>query len=115
VDGEVVADLRGETAGALPLGHEGVVDDQVDADLLEGKPNPETFSPAMRIFLNTAVGKTVGKWFAQHGKLGEVRFSDSEDVSDGRVIRYRIELDGNPYWFSCRLARDDKISQIYWW
>ena len=83
--------------------------------LLNGKYELESFTPAMRIFLNTATGKAFWKWFADHGALGPFTFSDREQRGDGQVRRYRVRLGGNSYWFSVKLTKDGKIAQIYWW
>jgi hypothetical protein len=83
--------------------------------LLNEKYDPESFTPAMRIFLNTATGKAFWKWFAEHGELGSLVFSDRENRGDSQVLRYRVSLGGNWYWFSVRTTKDSKIAQIYWW
>ena len=64
----------------------------VVSNLLNGKYELESFTPAMRIFLNTATGKAFWKWFADHGALGPFTFSDREQRADGQVRRYRGEL-----------------------
>jgi hypothetical protein len=87
----------------------------VVSGLLEGKSEPESFTVAMRIFLTTATGKAFWKWFADHGELSSLIFSDREDRRDGQVLRYKVSLGGNPYWFSARVTKDRKIAQIYWW
>jgi CubicO group peptidase (beta-lactamase class C family) len=87
----------------------------VVSDLLNGEFRPESFTPAMRIFLGTATGKAFWKWFAEHGALGSLVFFDREDRGDGRVLRYKATLGGNPYWFSALVTKDRKIAQIYWW
>ena len=83
--------------------------------LLMQKYEPASFTPAMRTFLNTATGKAFWKWFAEHGALGAFTFSDREDKGDGQLLRYKISLGGNSYWFSIRMTKDRKIAQIYWW
>jgi D-alanyl-D-alanine carboxypeptidase len=83
--------------------------------LLNGKYELESFTPAMRIFLSTATGKAFWKWFAEHGEVGSFVFSDREDRGDGQVLRYKVSLGGNSYWFSIRMTKDRKIAQIYWW
>ena len=83
--------------------------------LLKGKSEPESFTIAMRIFLSTATGKAFWKWFADHGELSSFIFSDREDRGDGQVLRYKISLGGNWYWFSVLVTKDRKIAQIYWW
>ncbi len=87
----------------------------VVSDLLNGEYKPESFTPAMRIFLGTATGKAFWKWFAEHGALGSLIFSDREDRGDGRILRYKATLGGNSYWFSALVTKDRKIAQIYWW
>jgi D-alanyl-D-alanine carboxypeptidase len=83
--------------------------------LLNEKYDPASFAPAMRIFLGTATGKAFWKWFAEHGTLESFVFSDRENRGDDRLLRYRISLGGNSYWFSVKITRDGKIAQIYWW
>jgi len=87
----------------------------VVAGLLRGKSQPESFTAAMRIFLSTATGKAFWKWFADHGELSSFIFSDREDRGDGQVLRYKISLGGNWYWFSVLVTKNRKIAQIYWW
>ncbi len=87
----------------------------VVSSLLNEKYNPASFTPAMRTFLSTATGKAFWKWFAEHGSVGAFIFSDREERKDGQVVRYKITLGGNWYWFSVNLAKDGKIAQIYWW
>jgi D-alanyl-D-alanine carboxypeptidase len=87
----------------------------VVSGLLKGKSEPESFTIAMRIFLSTATGKAFWKWFADHGELSSFIFSDREDRGDGQLLRYKISLGGNWYWFSVLVTKDRKIAQIYWW
>ena len=87
----------------------------VVAGLLRGTYEPSEFTPAMRTFLGTATGKGFWQWFAAHGELGPFTLADREERADGQVVRYRVSLGGNPYWFSARIAKDGRISQIYWW
>ncbi len=87
----------------------------VASGLLNGKYEAESFTPAMRIFLSTATGKAFWKWFAEHGELGSFVFSDRENKGDSQVLRYKVSLGGNSYWFSVRMTKDSKIAQIYWW
>ena len=87
--------------------------------VLSGLLNPKrgltSFTPAMRVFLGTASGKALWKWIADHGSLGSFVFSDREDRGDGRVLRYKLSLGGNSYWFAVLVTKDRKIAQIYWW
>jgi D-alanyl-D-alanine carboxypeptidase len=87
----------------------------VVSDLLNEEYDHASFTPAMRIFLSTATGKSFWKWFAEHGALGSFIFSDREDKGDGRVLRYKVSLGGNWYWFSVLVTKDRNIAQIYWW
>jgi CubicO group peptidase (beta-lactamase class C family) len=87
----------------------------VISDLLNGQHKPESFTAAMRIFLGTATGKAFWKWFAEHGALGSLLFSDRENRGDGRVLRYKATLGGNSYWFSALVTKDHKVAQLYWW
>jgi CubicO group peptidase (beta-lactamase class C family) len=83
--------------------------------LLKGNYEPAAFTAPMRVFLNTATGKAFWKWFAEHGALGSFVFSDRENRGDSQVLRYKVSLGGNSYWFSVRMTKDSKIAQIYWW
>jgi D-alanyl-D-alanine carboxypeptidase len=85
------------------------------SDLLNEKHDADLFTPPMQILLGTATGKAFWKWIAEHGTLGGFVFSDHEDFGDGRVLRYKVELGRNPYWFSCKMTSDGKIAQIFWW
>src|SRR5437667_346591 len=85
----------------------------VVSELLKSKYQPDSFTPATRIFLGTATGKAFWKWFAEHGTLGSFIFSDRENRGDGRVLRYKVSLRGNSYWFSAKMTKDGKIAQIY--
>ena len=38
-----------------------------------------------------------------------------EARGDGQVLRYKVSLGGNSYWFSVLVTKDRKIAQIYWW
>jgi D-alanyl-D-alanine carboxypeptidase len=87
----------------------------VVSGLLKGRYDLAPFTPSMHIFLNTATGKALWKWFAEHGALGSLIFSDRENRGDDQVLRYKVSLGGNSYWFSINLTKDRKIAQIYWW
>jgi len=88
---------------------------EVMSGLLNEKYDPALFTPPMRIFLNTATGKAFWKWFASHGALGSFTFSEQESAGKDRIVRYKVTLGENPYWFSCKMTNDGKIAQIYWW
>jgi hypothetical protein len=88
---------------------------RVIADLLGGKHDPARFTPPMRTFLETSTGKALWTWFASMGELKAVTFADEEERHDGRVIRYRLVLGDDPYWFTVCLSEDGKIAQIRWW
>jgi D-alanyl-D-alanine carboxypeptidase len=88
---------------------------QLVSGLLKGEYKSASFTPAMGIFLNTATGKAFWKWFADHGALGDLVFSDREQRGNGQVLRYKVSLGGQWYWFSAKMTKDGKIAQIYWW
>jgi hypothetical protein len=48
-------------------------------------------------------------------EFGPFIFSDREDRRDSQVLRYKVSLGGNSYWFSANMTRDGKIAQVYWW
>jgi len=83
------------------------------SNLLNGKHDADLFTPPMRVFLKTSTGKGFWQWAAYHGALTSFTFSDREDAGDSYLLRYRIGLGGNLYWFSFRLMKDGKIAQIY--
>jgi D-alanyl-D-alanine carboxypeptidase len=87
----------------------------VMSGLLTEKYESASFTPEMRSFLGTASGKPLWKWIADHGTLGSFIFSDREDRGDGQVLRYKVSLGGNSYWFSALMTKDRKIVQTYWW
>lgn len=82
------------------------------ADLLNGKRDEIFFTAPMNLFLNTSTGKGFWQWAAYHGALTSLTFSDREDLGDHYVIRYKVNLGGNSYWFSFKLMKDGKIAQI---
>ena len=88
---------------------------EIVSNLMKGKSEPAAFTPPMRLFLNTATGKAFWKWFAEHGALGSLVFSDREQRKDGQVLRYKVSLGGNWYWFSVKMTSGGKIAQISWW
>src|SRR5262249_22746913 len=88
---------------------------EIVSGLLKGDYEPAALTAPMLIFLNTATGKAFWKWFADHGTLGSFVFSDCEQRGDGQVLRYKVSLGGNAYWFSVKTNKDGKIAQIYWW
>jgi len=87
----------------------------VVSGLLKGNYEATSFTLPMRIFLDTATGKAFWKWLADHGELGSFIFSDREQRGDGQVLRYKVELGGNAYWFSAKMTKAGKIAQVYWW
>jgi CubicO group peptidase (beta-lactamase class C family) len=88
---------------------------QTVSDLLKGNYDTAAFTEPMRVFLNTATGKALWKWFAEHGALDSFIFSDREKKQDVETRRYKLSLGGNWYWFSVTTTNDGKIAQIYWW
>jgi CubicO group peptidase (beta-lactamase class C family) len=83
--------------------------------LSQARHDPGRFTPPMALFLTTATGKAFWEWIASLGELSSFTFSDREEMESGRVLRYRVVLGGNPYWFSALLAKDGRIAQIRWW
>jgi CubicO group peptidase (beta-lactamase class C family) len=88
---------------------------QVIADLLYVKYDRAQFSQPMQLFLGTMTGKAFWQWLASHGELTSFVFSDREDTTDGRVLRYQLVLGQNSFWISVKVTNDDKIAQITWW
>ena len=88
---------------------------EVMANLISGKHEADLYTPPMRIFLNTSTGKGFWQWAAYHGALTSFAFSDREQAGDSFLLRYKVGLGGNHYWFSFRIMKDGKIDQIYNW
>jgi D-alanyl-D-alanine carboxypeptidase len=89
---------------------------RVMTDLIDGKHDPDLFTPPMSLFLKTSTGKGFWQWVAYHGALTSFVFFDREDKGASYLLRYKVGLAGHPYWFSFRMsAKDGKIAQVYWW
>ncbi len=86
---------------------------EVMSNLLNGKHDADLFTPPMRLFLKTSTGKGFWQWAAYHGGLTSFTFSAREDAGNSYLLRYRVGLGGNPYWFSFKVMKDGKIAQIY--
>lgn len=81
-------------------------------DLLRGgKYDPESFTPAMQLFLTTSTGRGLWEWIASHGELKSLTYAQT----DGATHRYRAEVGDARLWFSFTLTGEGKIAQIYWW
>ncbi|HVG07483.1 MAG TPA: serine hydrolase domain-containing protein [Thermoanaerobaculia bacterium] len=83
--------------------------------LFEGKHDPAQFTPAMQTFLKTTVGKGMWGWTAADGPVTSFAFSESEDVGDARILRYKAVLGNITRWFSFTVTEDGKVAQIFWW
>ncbi|HUG13015.1 MAG TPA: serine hydrolase domain-containing protein [Opitutaceae bacterium] len=83
--------------------------------LLKGSPRSADLTPAMNRFLGTTTGKSWFEWIASHGEPGRFEFSEFYETPDGRVSRYRVALDGKPYWFSFLCTPDGRIAQVNPW
>ena len=88
---------------------------EVMIGLMSDKYDPERFTPPMRAFLKSSTGKGFWQWAASHGDLRSFDFSDAENSGESSVLRYKVSLGGNAYWFSFRVMKDGRIAQIYWW
>src|SRR5262249_19167011 len=77
--------------------------------LLNDDYEPDAFTAPMLMLLKTATGKAFWKWFANHGALGSLIFSDREERGDGQLLRYKVTLGGNSYWLSVNMNKDGKI------
>jgi CubicO group peptidase (beta-lactamase class C family) len=88
---------------------------EVTSSLMKGNYDAELFTPPMVTFLKSSTGKGFWQWAAYHGALTSFSFSGSEDLGNSRILRYRVRLGGNPYWFSFRVMKNGKIAQIFWW
>jgi hypothetical protein len=87
------------------------------SDLLgAGSAETALLTRELQLHLKSATGKSLWQWYASLGALGAFTFSDREKTNGGgSVVRYKVLLGGNPYWFSFRLKDDGRIAQIYWW
>ncbi len=83
--------------------------------LFAGKYDAENFTPAMRLHLKTATGKSFFEWYASMGTISSLTFLERETLETSDVFRYKVLLGTNPYRFSAKLTKDGKIAQIYWW
>ncbi|HVS30653.1 MAG TPA: serine hydrolase domain-containing protein [Thermoanaerobaculia bacterium] len=81
------------------------------AGLLAGQPDPRLFTPAMQLFLTTAIGKGLWEWIGSHGELGPFAYAGQEDSR----LRFRATLGEAETWFSVTVAEDGRIAQIWWW
>jgi CubicO group peptidase (beta-lactamase class C family) len=90
---------------------------KVMSDLLgAGSAETALLTRELQLHLKSATGKSLWQWYASLGALGAFTFSDREKTNGGgSVVRYKVLLGGNPYWFSFRLKDDGRIAQIYWW
>lgn len=84
-------------------------------DLFDGKPDTALFTPAMQLFLRTAVSKGLWQWVASDGEVKSFIFSEREDRGGASILRYRAVLGNATRWFSFTVTPDGKIAQIYWW
>ncbi len=88
---------------------------EILSGLLNGKHDPALFTPAMRVFLSTATGKAFWKWHASHGELKSFTFSDREEAGDTQVLRYKVVLGGDAYWFSFTTERGGRVARVCFW
>ena len=84
-------------------------------DLCAGKADPSLFTPAMQLFLKTAIGKEVWPWICADGEIRSFTLGETERTGDGRVLRYKAVLGNATRWFSFTLTAEGKIAQILWW
>ena len=111
----VPAIARPKEAGVDPDAKTSRMLKQALLELFAGKPDPVLFTPAMQIFLKTAVGKAVWQWFAADGEVKSFIFSEREGIGDNRILRYKAVLGDATRWFSFTLTANGKIAQVYWW
>ena len=83
--------------------------------MLNGKPDPKLFTPAMQLFLQTSSGRGLGEWVASHGDLKSLTYSQTEPAGENSTVRYRALVGQAHLWFSFTVTRDEKIAQVYWW
>ena len=85
------------------------------SELFAGKIDAESFTPAMRIHLKTATGKSFFEWYASLGKMKSLTFLERETAAGLSVLRYRPVLGETAFRLSVKITNDGKIAQIYFW
>lgn len=80
-----------------------------------GSIDAADFTPPMRLFLSTPMGRDLGHWLRLHGPVQSLSFVGEEQQGDERVLRYRVFLGEDPYWFTFRTTSDGQVAQIAWW
>lgn len=88
---------------------------EVLSNLLKGKHDVTLLTPAMNVFLDTATGKAFWQWFASHGELKRLTFSDRERADRANVSRYQVMLGENNYWVSFTKEADGRVAQVCFW
>ena len=83
--------------------------------LLVGAPDLAAFTPAAGLFLRTPTSTSLWAWVAAGGFLESFSYDETEETTDGRVLRYRARVGGADRWFSITLAEDGRIARVYWW
>ena len=111
----VPALARPKAAGAEPDAETSRRLKQALLDLFAGKPDPALFTPAMQVFLKTAVGKGLWQWVGADGEVKSFTYSEQEDAGDDRILRYKAVLGDATRWFGFTITKDGRIAQINWW
>jgi hypothetical protein len=88
---------------------------RIVADFQDGTHHDEEFTRPMNLFLNTPLGNATGSWLKHHGPVRSLTYAGAEIQRHDIILRYRVILGDEPYWFSFRLIRDGKIAQMLWW
>ena len=83
------------------------------SNLLSNKYASADFTPAMNTFLKTSTSRSLWEWYSSFGRLEEFTLTHSELKKDMNVLRYRVMLGNNNYYFTITLTKENKIAQIY--
>lgn len=83
--------------------------------LIAGRSDPALFTPAMQLFLRTAVGQGVWQWVGSDGEVRSFTFSEGEGAGAARILRYKAVLGDVTRWFSFTVTADGRVAQINWW
>src|SRR5829696_9127451 len=86
---------------------------QITTGLFAGKYDSESFTPAMRLHLKTATGKSFFEWYASLGAIKSMTFLEREKAGELSVLRYRIVLGETAFRLSLKVTNDNEIAQIY--
>ena len=85
------------------------------ARLFAGEADPDDFTPAMRAFLGTPLGRDVWKWAAEDGPLASFTRLEEEWSGDLHIVRYRVKLGQATLRFSFTVDGQGRVARVTWW